>query len=643
MPPTVAPYGSWKSPITPDHLVADFVGLGGISLDGADVWWNELRPADQGRNVLVRCTPPGSPQDMTPQGFSARTRVHEYGGGEYIATEGVVYFSNFADQRVYRQQPGAAPEPLTPEVDLRYADYVLDSRRRRLICIREDHRDTSREAVNTIVSLPLPDGGEGRVLISGADFYSTPRLNPDGTQLAWLSWNYPNMPWDGNELWVAPVSDDGSLGTPRLVAGGRSESIFQPEWSPGGVLHFVSDRTGWWNLYRLRNGAVEALHPMEAEFGLPHWLFGWRTYGFESDTSIVCFYGQSGLDHLARLDTLSGTLQPIDTPFTYIRNLRVQPGRAAFIGGSARHPAQVVLMDLPSGRMQTLRRAREISVDTGYLPEPQPIEFPTTGGLTAHAFYYPPTNPDFTAPEGDRPPLIVESHGGPTGATVPLFNYTIPFWTSRGFAVVDVNYGGSSGYGREYRERLNGNWGVVDVDDCVSAARYLVDQGLADPKRLIITGGSAGGFTTLAALAFRDVFTAGSSHFGIGDLEVFVKDTHKFESRYLDSLVGPYPERRDLYVERSPITYVRNLSAPMILFQGLEDKIVPPNQARLMFEAVRARELPVALLEFEGEQHGFRKKENITRAIEAELYFYSKVFGFALPEPVKPVDIENLD
>lgn len=639
--PVQAPYGSWKSPITSELIVAETIAIGAIVLEGENVFWQELRPKEGGRQVIVRRTPDGQTADVLPAPFNARTRVHEYGGRAYVVDGRTVYFSNFADQRLYRIDSGAAPQPITPEGDWRYADGVIDRARGRMICVREDHTAGDREAVNAIVGLDLEGKSEARVLVSGNDFYSNPRLSPDGSRLCWLTWNHPNMPWDGTELWAAEVMPDGSLERAERVAGGTDESIFQPEWSPDDTLYFVSDRSGWWNLHRHRDGG-EAVVEMEAEFGVPQWVFGMSTYGFESAERIVCAYAQRGLWHLAGLDTRQRSLEPIRTPYTDLRGLRVGPGRVVFNAGSPTEPDSIVCLDLASERIEILRRSTELRVDPGYLSVPKPIEFPTEGGLSAHAFFYPPHNRGFTAPPGQRPPLLVMSHGGPTGATEAILDLKIQYWTSRGIAVLDVNYGGSTGYGRAYRERLDGRWGIVDVDDCVNGARYLAERGEVDGNRLAITGGSAGGYTTLSALTFRDVFKAGASHFGVSDLEALAKDTHKFESRYLDRLVGPYPGRRDLYVERSPIHHTDRLSLPLILLQGLDDRVVPPEQSRQMFEAVRAKGLPVAYLPFEGEQHGFRKAENIKRALDAELYFYSRVFGFELADPVAPVHIENL-
>jgi dipeptidyl aminopeptidase/acylaminoacyl peptidase len=645
--PQVAPYGSWKSPITSDLIVSETVGLGQIAVDGQDVYWVEARPAEGGRNVIVRSgTTPAAPEqitDMTPFPFNARTRVHEYGGGAFAVMDGTIFFSNFADNRLYRLDPGSVPRPLTPATTLRYADGVLDRGRGRMIWVREDHTIAGREAVNTLVSLALEgDDQGGQVLVWGNDFYSSPRLSPDSSRLAWLTWNHPNMPWDGTELWVGELAADGSLDRAERVAGGIDESIFQPEWSPDGVLYFVSDRTGWWNLYRWHNERIEPLCEMEAEFGRPQWIFGISTYAFESAHRIICAYNQQGLWRLASLDTTTRKLEPIETPYQGISDVRAAPGRVTFVGGSPTEPSCVAQLDPRSRRIDVLRRSSAATVDSGYVSLPQTIEFPTEHGRMAHAFFYPPHNRDYAAPAGERPPLIVESHGGPTSSTSTTLNLQIQYWTSRGIAVLDVNYGGSTGYGRAYWERLKGQWGIVDVDDCVNGARYLVERGEADRNRLGIRGGSASGYTTLCALAFRNVFKAGASLFGVSDLEAFVKDTHKFESRYLYSLIGPYPERRDLYRERSPIHFIDRLSCPMILFQGLDDKIVPPNQAEMMFEAVRAKGLPVAYLPFEGEGHGFRRAENIKRALEAELYFYSKVFGFDLADPVEPMQIVNL-
>lgn len=639
----ISPFGSWKSPITSDVIVAGTIGLAESALDSEDIYWIESRPSEGGRSVIVRRTPDGAVADVTPAGFNARTTVHEYGGGAYFVDAGTVYFSNFADQRLYRQTPGEAPQPITSTEKMRYADGVIDRRRNLIFCVREDHTGGGRDAINTLVSINLAGDTAGEVIVSGNDFYSSPRLSPDGSRLAWLTWNHPNLPWDGTELWVGELDKEGRIAGARLAAGGKSESIFQPEWSPGGILHFASDRTGWWNLYRLNgDGSIESLREMEAEFAAPQWVFRMSTYAFESEHRIICTYCERGNWRLASLDSKTGKLESIDVPFTEIAGLRVAPGRAVFSGGSPTRAMATVILDLSTLEPRELRQSSSVEIDPGYLSIPRAIEFPTENDLTAHTFFYSPTNRDYEAPADERPPLIVISHGGPTSASTTTLKLNIQYWTSRGFGVLDVNYGGSTGYGRAYRERLNGQWGVVDVDDCANGARYLVERGEADGNRLIIRGGSAGGYTTLAALTFRDVFKAGASYYGISDLELLEEDCHKFESRYNNSLVGPYPERQDLYKERSPIHFTDRLSCPIILFQGLEDKVVPPNQAEMMYEAALKKGLPVAYVAFEGEQHGFRKAENIKRSLDGELYFYSKVFGFDLAEPVEPVDIANL-
>lgn len=640
----IAHYGSWKSPITTDMIVSESISLQSPMLDGSDIYWLETRPLEGGRSVVVRRDQSGSIVDITPPGFNVRTRVHEYGGGAYTVADGTVYFANFDDQRLYRQSANQSPTPITPVASLRFADFVVDKHRGRLICVREDHSNPNLGPLNVIVAVDIT--GEdlnlgGRLLVHGNDFYASPRLSPDGQRLAWLTWNHPNMPWDGTELWVGEFGADGGLTSTERIAGGPDEAIFQPEWSPDGTLYFVSDRTGWWNLYRWSNGA-QPLIQMEAEFGVPQWLFGMSTYAFVSADRVVCAYCQGGVWYLASIDTQQSKLTRFDLPYTYLSDLRAAAGRAVFIGGTPTEPLAVIALDLSTGQPTVLRREFELSIDPGYISIPEIIEFPTTDGQRAYGLYYPPRNRDFAAPPGERPPLIVMSHGGPTAARYPLLSLGVQYWTSRGFAVLDVNYGGSTGYGRAYRERLNGQWGVVDVDDCVNGARYLVERGLADPERLIIRGGSAGGYTTLAALTFRNVFRAGASYYGVSDLEALAKETHKFEAHYLDRLIGPYPEARAVYQARSPLYHAEQLACPVIFFQGLEDAVVPPNQAERMVEKLRAKGIPVAYVPFAGEQHGFRKAETIKRALEAELYFYGRVFGFTPADEIQPVEIANL-
>ncbi len=659
---TIAPYGSWRSEVTAGLIASGAAGISDLAVGGDAVYWIETRPAEAGRSVIVRRGGDGVTKDVTPPDLSARTRVHEYGGGAFCVDGDSVFFSNFADHRLYRQDGDGPPRPITPESAMRFADAVVDGGRGRLICVAEEHGDGAREAVNCLVTVSTEVGvdveGEGapRTLVAGHDFFAAPRLSPDGSRLAWLSWDHPRMPWDGSDLWLADVGADGSLGEPRRIAGGESESVGQPRWSPDGVLYFVSDRSGWWNLYRYAGDGVDdvvvAVAPMEAEFGQPDWVFGQSTYAFVSAELAICAVGQDGVWQLARLHLPTGELTPLDSPHADRPYLRTMGDKVVFIGGSPSRASAVIEFDPGSSAFTTLYRAAPDLIDEEMVSLPEAIAFPTEdsptengpteGGRTAHAFYYAPRHPDFAAPEGELPPLIVRIHGGPTAATSDTLNLRIQYWTSRGFAVVDVNYGGSTGYGRAYRQRLNGQWGVVDVEDCVNAAKYLVARGDVDAARMAITGGSAGGYTTLCALTFHDVFAAGASHYGVSDVAALARDTHKFESRYMDSLIGPYPERDDLYRERSPIHFTDGLTSPMIFFQGLDDPVVPPNQAETMVEALRSKGIPVAYVPFEGEQHGFRQAKNIVRALEGELYFYGRIFGFEPADALEPVTIENL-
>jgi dipeptidyl aminopeptidase/acylaminoacyl peptidase len=619
-------------------------------VDG-DVYWLEGKPLEGGRVCIVRLSADGTRQELTAAPFNVRTRVHEYGGGAYLVRNQTVYFSNFADQRLYRQAPGKQPEPISPEPTIpagtRYADGQITPDGRWLICVRERHTSAETPDAWNELAVIAPDGSaEARVIAEGHDFFSSPRISPDGRQLAWLSWDHPNMPWDGTELWLADLNDDGSLGNACSVAGGPEESIYQPEWSPSGQLHFVSDRTNWWNLYRLEaNGKIKALAQRKAEFGSAQWVFGMRSYAFLGDETIASIVSVDGFDRL-------GLLRPrqkfefLDLPYTaYGRNIRASGNQVVFTAASPTEPNAVIRLDASTGECQVLGRSLQVGNVPlpAYVSVPRSIKFPTEDGkATAYAIYYPPTNAEFTGAEGEKPPLIVQSHGGPTGKTTPQLELEIQFWTSRGFGLVDVNYGGSTGYGREYRNRLRGLWGIVDTEDCINAARYLAEKGEVDGKRLVIRGVSAGGYTTLCALVFHDDFAAGASYYGVADCEALAQDTHKFESRYLDGLIGPYPAEREVYYARSPIHFTDRLSCPVILFQGLEDRVVPPAQAEQMAAALRAKGLPVAYLAFEGEQHGFRQASTIKRTLEAELYFYSKVFGFSLPEEIEPVEIENL-
>lgn len=640
MPPS--PCGFWKSPITTNVVASTSTQLTEVEIDDNTVYWRESRPEEGGRYTIIQLTPDGNRTEITPKPWNARTRTHEYGGGDYLAHRGTIFFSNFADQQIYRKEPQSSePHPVTRLNGMRYADGSFDKNRNRIVYVREDHARSENSPTNTLTVLEPGEEKQGeRVLVSGNDFYSSPRISPNGDRIAWLTWNHPNMPWNGTELWVGELDTEGSLSNPIRVAGGISESITQPTWSPDGILHFISDRSGWWNLYRCQNGKVEPLSQLTAEFARPSWVFGTSSYAFESSDRIFCTYALKGTWHFAELS--SGKLDTINTPYTEFDYVKAVRGRVLFIAGSPTEYSTIVEFNPETREFKNIRQGSIPKIDSGYLSVPEPIEFPTTHGLTSHAFFYPPRNSNFSIPQGELPPLIVISHGGPTSAARTNLNLTIQFWTSRGLAVLDVNYGGSTGYGRAYRERLYGQWGVVDVDDCVNGALFLAGQARVDRGRLAIRGGSAGGYTTLCALTFRNVFKAGASYYGVSDLELLDKHTHKFESQYNRKLIGPYPERQDLYHDRSPIHFTHQLSCPIILFQGLEDKVVPPEQAELMVTALRARKVPYAYIQFEGEQHGFRRKETIKRALEAELYFYSKIFHFKPADTIEPFTIENL-
>ena len=634
------PFGTWPSPITPDAIVAETIRLSSVSLDGGRISWLEGRPGEGGRSVLVRADASGRLEDLTPPPFNVRSAVHEYGGGAYAVSGDRLWFSNYADGRIHARTGAAPPAPLTAQDSARFGDLTFDPARQRLLAVRETHRDDG-PPVNDLVAISIDDGSP-TVLASGHDFYAAPTPSPDGRQLAWLAWDQPDMPWDAAALWLAEIDGDGVPGAPIRIVGGSGCSAFQPAWSPDGALWCVADPDGWWNLHRWRDGELRCMVRAEHEFGKPLWQLGTTTYGFDASGGVVCTWRTGDGWRLGRLDP-DGSMQAIPLPWTSIDSLGVEGGAAAFIGGAPDRSAAVVAVDLKSGSLQVLRASSTLSIDDRLLSRPVALSFPTGDrGETAHGYYYAPRNASCRAPAGELPPLLVLSHGGPTGATSDTLSPAIQFWTSRGFAVLDVDYRGSTGYGRAYRERLYGEWGVVDVEDCVAGAQHLAATGRADPARLAIRGGSAGGYTTLAALTFHDVFRAGASYYGICDLEVLAADTHKFEARYLDRLVGEWPAERDVYRARSPLHHAERLGCPIIFFQGLDDRVVPPNQAELMADALDRQRLPVACLMFEGEGHGFRKADTVRRCLEAELAFYGRVFGFDPADTLPSLDIRNL-
>lgn len=652
-------YGSWVSPISARQVASAAPAIDSPSLDmgsldiddinGDDLYWLEARPEEAGRSAIVRLSANGEKTDVLLAPFSARSQVHEYGGTPYIVVAGILFFCEQSDQRIYRldtRSKETTPEAISPaNQNLRFADFCYDTQHQRLICVAEQSGEadcaTQGEPRNFIIALSTNTPHEPIELHSGADFYAYPRLSPNGTQLSWISWQHPQMPWQGSELWLAGVSNDGVLANPEKITSGCDESIFQAQWSPDGRLYFVSDRSEWWNIYRCANSgegenSIEALCPQQAEFATPLWTLGMSTYGFCDDfcdnNSLVACYTKNGCWHLGLIAEKTQQLKTIDLPFTQISALISKGHRAWFIGASPSQSGCLVELNTRTGHYKIIHQFAALPIAEENYAQPQAITYATSNGEQAHGFYYPPCNTAYLHNTPDeKPPLLVMCHGGPTGATSTGLNLKIQFWTNRGFAVLDVNYRGSTGYGRLYRQALDGAWGIKDVDDVVAGAQHLINQGLADPERVMIRGGSAGGYTVLAALAFHDLFKAGASYYGIGDLETLARDTHKFESRYLDTLVGPYPAEKMLYQQRSPINHIDKLNCPVIFFQGLDDKVVPPQQAEAMVKSLEEKGLKVKYIPFSGEGHGFRQAENTERALLEELQFYSEVFGFNLP------------
>jgi dipeptidyl aminopeptidase/acylaminoacyl peptidase len=638
----IASFGSWTSPIKAESIAAGCVRLGQIEIDGDRVYWLENRPSEEGRNVIVTRNSKGKTLDVIPFSYNARTRVHEYGGGSFAVKDKVLCFSNFKDQNVYIKIPGENIKPLTRNDNSRYADFCIDLERKRVLCVREKSSYYNKEPDNSIISVSFESLNDEKKLISGNDFYSSPRLSPDGRKIAYLIWDHPRMPWDGTELWVADLNPDGSVSRKEKIAGSIKESIFQPEWSPDNILYFISDRNNWWNIYRFNKNKIESLIKMEADFGLPQWVFGLSTYDFYSCDKIVCSYIEKGKWYLGLLDLETKDLESIKTKYDNLSYIKVMGKNLFMKAASPIESPSIVKLNINTGESQILRHSTDNSISHEYISVPEPVSFPSEKGEKVYGFYYYPKNKKFRAKKGEKPPLIVMVHGGPTSSTSTSLDLKKQFWTSRGFAVFDVNYGGSSGYGRSYRERLKGTWGVKDVDDCINGANFLIKKGKADKERLIIRGGSAGGYTVLCALTFRDFFKAGASYYGVSDLIKLTEETHKFESHYLDSLIGKYPEEIRLYEERSPIHFAEKLNVPVIFFQGAEDKVVLPEQSESFVSVLKEKDIPVSYILFDKEQHGFRRAKNIKRSLEAELYFYSRVFAFELSEEIEGVLIENL-
>ena len=634
---TVAPGGAWASPISFESLVEGAISPSDLRACDGVLYWLESRPADGGRLVVMSDDGSGA-RPLTSAPFNVRTRVHEYGGAPYAVAPGAIWFSNFADQNLHLLAPDGEVQAMTPE-GYRYADAAALPGGG-LAAVREDHTGAG-EPRNAVVRLTGKAGDAGQVLFEASDFVAYPRPSPDGRRLAFIAWDHPNMPWDTTSLWVGELGEDG-LGGLRRIAGGDEESVIDPKWAEDGALWFISDRSGFWNLYRWDGAESRPVLPLHAEFGGPLWVFGQSNYALLPGGRVLARHGGEGRDRLVLIET-DGSVREIAAPFLECGALHALDGaRVAMLAGFADQTPAVVSVDVDTGETTVIRRPSPARVDPAFVSAAQAISCPSAGGRTAHALYYPPASGAFTLPEGQPPPLIVQAHGGPTAHAGASFSLSTQFWTSRGFALVDVDYGGSSGYGRAYRQALNGQWGVVDVEDVIAAAEYLVSTGRADARRIAIHGGSAGGFTVLAALAQSQVFSAGGDFYGVSDLEALARDTHKFESRYLDTLIGPYPQEQALYQARSPINHLDRFKTPLIILQGADDPVVPPNQAVMILQALRERQVPVAYLEFAGEAHGFRKSETIIAAKQAELCFYGRVLGFTPADALPEVEIENL-
>lgn len=635
-----ASYGTWQSPISSELVTADSVHLDELKLHSTGTYWLERRPDEQGRCVILRHSN-GKNCDLLPKPYSARSRVHDYGGGVYCIADNGIYFTNDSDQNIYFCPDIGTPSAITHSTDCCYADLQLDTPRQRLICVQQRSSHDADESENSLIAIDLHSNAV-TTLHSGNDFYASPRLSPCGSKLSWLCWNHPDMPWDRTTLWLANIDDQHQLDNARMIRHPESDdcSIFQPEWSPDGLLYFVSDLSGWWNFYRYDNEQIEPVCPQALEFGLPQWVFAQSSYAFIDENRILCAPIDKGIASLAVLDINHGKLKPVESEWNSFDSIQASGECYSFIAASAKNSPQVV--SYQTGQAQVLKASCTSDIDPGYFSYGEVIQFSSRHNDDVYAIYYPPRNKDFQARTDEKPPLIVLSHGGPTAMADPSLEMRKQYWTSRGFALIDVNYSGSTGFGRAYRERLNGNWGIRDAEDCCDGAKHMVEQGLADPDRLIIKGSSAGGYTVLCALTFHDTFAAGASYYGIGELETLLSDTHKFESRYLDCLIGPYPECKSIYQQRSPINYVEQLNCPVIFFQGIEDKVVPRAQAEKMFAALKDKGIPVAYVPFEGEQHGFRKAATIQRALDAEYAFYVRVFDIPADVDIE-LEIENLD
>ena len=637
----ILPYGNWESPITSDLITSASVTLDQVHIYDGAIYWLERRPRESGRSVIVSFSN-NTTEDILPPPFNARSRVHEYGGGVYCVCEHGIFFVNDADQDIYRVENSNHPERITYTENSRFADLSFDNRHNRILCVCEDHNTSDTEPCNSVVSIDITTGVIN-TLHQGYDFYSNPRMNNDGSKLAWLCWNHPNMPWDGTVLWLADVNAQGLLANALHVAGSQSTSIFQPHWSPDNILYYVTDESGWWNLARHDETGTVAITTLKSEFGLPQWVFGQTTYAFSGTNTIFCSHITDGIGRLSHIDLDTLAIADAGILQNSFISICAYENTVCFIAASETSFTQVVRLDADSLESEVITSSCSTDIDDGYISKGQVICFDTRHADKAYAIYYPPANQHHEAPEGELPPLIVLCHGGPTGMADASLDLRKQYWTSRGFAIVDVNYSGSTGYGRNYRDRLKYEWGVRDVEDVCDAAIYFADKGLVDKNRLIIRGSSAGGYTVLAALTFHNTFSCGASYYGISNLESLIAETHKFESRYTDQLIGSYPEHKQTYYERSPINFVDQLSCPVIFFQGMEDRVVPPSQAETMVVALKNKGIAVSYVSFEKEQHGFRHASTIKATLDSELYFYSVILGFNPADKLSKIPIENAD
>jgi len=641
-------YGSWPSKLSADSLALGGHRLGHMVVDNGIVYWLESNPKEAGRVVIKSSSTDKELQIITPDGYSVRTRAHEYGGADFSVQNGKILFCNDSDQRIYLQQGSDKPRAITPDAEfqhaVRYADMVLSSDGNWVICIRERHPENGDplDVINEIIKISLTDNSEPQVLVSGADFYSYPRISPNGKKLTWTCWDHPNMPWDQTALWVANLDVDGNLSNSKCLIDNKNESIFQPAWCPDGELHFVSDRSGWWNIYSFRDQVLNAITPIDADFGFPQWQFGTSSYTFVDSHQLFAIYTKDGREHLCLIEPEKGLIHSIDVPFcTFQNSLYHFDNSLIFIGATEVDSSAVIQWNLKTNTAKKLSQSKPSTLTKDNISIAESITFPTANDKTAYAFYYHPVNSQYNGLDHEKPPLIVMSHGGPTAAASAEFQSSVQFWTNRGFAVVDVNYGGSTGFGRKYRDRLKNNWGIVDVEDCVNAAQYLVNRGSVDGERLAIRGGSAGGFTTYCALTNHTLFSAGVSRYGVADLSCLVKESHKFEVRYLDSMIGPWPAAKDIYNSRSPINQADKFNCPVLLLQGDEDAVVPPAQSIAMAKALDNKAIPHALIMLKGEQHGFRMHENIRFALETELNFYGQIFKIQIADKLAELELKH--